>query len=55
MICILAGHVHAYAEDPQQHILVADKLFDDGRKEVRGYIIQVKQGIDASYVSERFK
>ena len=51
----LAGHVHAYAEDPRQHILVADKLFDDGRMDVRGYIIQVRRGDDPSYAGERFK
>lgn len=51
----LAGHVHAYAEDPQQHILVADKLFGGDRKDIRGYIIQAQLGDDISYTSERFK
>ncbi len=36
----LAGHIHAYAEDVKQHILVADKLLDDSREEMHGYIIQ---------------
>lgn len=36
----LAGHIHAYAEDINNHILVADKLFDKSRVEIHGYIIQ---------------
>lgn len=36
----LAGHIHAYAENAQQDILVADKLFDHSRLEIHGYIIQ---------------
>ena len=34
----LAGHIHAYAEN--QSILVADKLLDESREEMHGYIIQ---------------
>lgn len=34
----LAGHIHAYAVD--ENILVADKLFDNSRLEMHGYIIQ---------------
>lgn len=34
------GHIHAYAEDAAKHILVADKLLDDSREEIHGYIIQ---------------
>lgn len=34
----LAGHIHAYAES--DNILVADKLFDDNRPEMHGYIIR---------------
>ncbi len=54
----LAGHIHAYAEDEANHILVADKLFDQSRTEIHGYIIQnlVKGTGDDKphYISERF-
>ena len=53
----LAGHIHAYAEDGD--ILVADKLFETGRTEIHGYIIQnlVKVPGDGkvAYHYERFQ
>ncbi len=51
----LAGHIHAYAEDPADHILVADKLFYDGSKDIRGYIITLEEGgSDPRYSFTRF-
>lgn len=51
----LAGHIHAYAEDSPNHILVADKLFYDGSDDIQGYIITLKEeGADPSYSFTRF-
>ena len=38
----LAGHIHAYSENDENHILVADKMFDDNKSDIRGYIIQIE-------------
>ena len=35
----LSGHIHAYSENLDNNIFVADKLFDKGRDDIRGYII----------------
>ena len=39
----LAGHIHAYAENEQENILVADKLFSDESDDIRGFIIKMKE------------
>lgn len=51
----LSGHIHAYADDPSEHILVADKLFYDEDKAIRGYIITLEGGdSDPRYIYKRF-
>lgn len=35
----LSGHIHAYSENLENNIFVADKLLDKGRDDIRGYII----------------
>lgn len=39
----LAGHIHAYAENKTEHILVANKLFSDESDDICGYIVKMKE------------
>lgn len=54
----LAGHIHAYSEK-DNNILVADKMIDDNRDDLRGYLIR-QAAIDPHtgepyFKKERFK
>ncbi len=50
----LAGHIHAYAEESQTHILIADRMIHEDDNKVYGYLITNLQGSTSSKLTQKY-